>query len=97
MLQFVSLNDAYKGDRDMKTIILTALASTLACFALSGCATDSAVKKDGQVAQNGSFTHTGSSIPRAKGKGTGAAQVGTAEMNELENARIMMNTGLKKY
>ncbi|MCC2955993.1 hypothetical protein LK542_10245 [Massilia sp. IC2-477] len=77
----------------MKTIILTALA----CVLLSGCATDPAAKTGEQVAQNSSFTHTGSAIPRAKGKGTGAAAVGTAEMNELENARIMMNTGLKKY
>jgi len=76
----------------MKTFTMTALA----CLALCGCATEPANTGD-QVAQQASFTHTGSAIPRAKGKGTGAAAVGTAEMNELENARIMMNTGLKRY
>lgn len=77
----------------MKTFTLTVLA----CIALSGCATEPAANTGDQVAQQASFTHTGSAIPRAKGKGTGAAAVGTAELNELENARIMMNTGLKKY
>ena len=78
-------------------IVAFASLTMLACLALGGCATEAPGTKGEQAAAGQRFTNTGTAIPRKKGAGTGAAQVGAADTTELENARVMMAHGLRKF
>ena len=78
-------------------IVAPSCLAFLACLGVGGCATEAPEGKAQQAADGQRFTNTGTAIPRKKGQGTGAAQVGAADTTDLENARVMMAHGLRKF
>lgn len=64
------------------------LASAAACILLAGCETTAAEGGE-KLAREEAYAPTGTFIPRKKGQGLGAAQIGTVRKDDLENQRNM--------
>jgi opacity protein-like surface antigen len=72
------------------SLLLPLASAVLACAALTtGCAADPT--RQGDTVADASSTTLGSYIPRKKSAGAGTGNVGTANMQSLENDRINGN------
>jgi hypothetical protein len=79
----------------MKLSIVAAVAGCAVCFLLMGCETPRTAGGEKVVSERADAP-TGTFIPRKKGTGVGATQVGTLDKQDLENQRNMnsANKGL---